>query len=202
MQFLKERIGKELGLPCFDPANGSTCYINTPHPVPVKISSSLFNNRSRVRDEDGAGAFGAGYTAHPSMHTKRQLAPSSSSTLRGVLIMQDPQKVNIFDDEGASHVLKMPTCQVVFPLYEPVTTSTLHRLKKKLGPKPDSNDTHIHFVPQARNCPFQPLKSSTRIPKRQVTMRHSVPIRGADGPEGPTALAAALDLVRSTLEQV
>jgi hypothetical protein len=33
-------------------------------------------------------------------------------------------------------------------------------------------------------------------------MRHSVPIRGVDGPEGPTALAAALDLVRSTLEQV
>jgi hypothetical protein len=112
MQFLKERIGKELGLPCFDPANGSTCYINTPHPVPVKISSTLVSSRSRVRDEDGAGAFGAGYTPHTGMHTKRQLAPSSSSTLRGVLVMQDPQKVNIFDDEGASHVLKMPTCQV------------------------------------------------------------------------------------------
>lgn len=76
MQFLKERINKELGLPCFDPANGSTCYIDTPHPVPVHLSSGLLSKRGRARlDEDVGGA-------HPPLHTKRQLAPCTATSLQ------------------------------------------------------------------------------------------------------------------------
>ena len=33
MEFLKARIESELGLPCFDPANGATAYITTHHKV-------------------------------------------------------------------------------------------------------------------------------------------------------------------------
>jgi integrator complex subunit 11 len=41
MQFLKQRITDEFGIPCYDPANGETLVIQNNPPVPVDISRNL-----------------------------------------------------------------------------------------------------------------------------------------------------------------
>lgn len=59
--------------------------------------------------------------------------------------MADSKNATVLDDEGASHVLRLPNCE--------------------------------------------------------VTLRHTTALAGCDGPDGPTALAAALDLLRRSLEE-
>lgn len=54
MQFLKERIKNEFGIPCFDPANGEVLTINLTPSVPVDISRSLL---SRLSSENSEPAF-------------------------------------------------------------------------------------------------------------------------------------------------
>lgn len=41
MQFLKQRIHDEFGIPCYDPANGETLVIQNKPPVPVDVSRKL-----------------------------------------------------------------------------------------------------------------------------------------------------------------
>jgi integrator complex subunit 11 len=50
MQFLKERIRTEFGIPCFDPANGEVLTINLTPSIPVDLSRSLL---SRFSSTDG-----------------------------------------------------------------------------------------------------------------------------------------------------
>jgi hypothetical protein len=44
MAILKEKIHSELGLPCYDPANGQTVNIKTTRTIPATISKDLFNS--------------------------------------------------------------------------------------------------------------------------------------------------------------
>ncbi len=55
--FLKQRIIREVGVSCFDPANGVSVSIATTHAIPVNVSARLLkraqSNNSNV-DVDGA----------------------------------------------------------------------------------------------------------------------------------------------------
>lgn len=53
MQFLKDRIHKEFGIPCFDPANGEVLTINLYPSIPIDIERSLL----RRCDEDDKNTF-------------------------------------------------------------------------------------------------------------------------------------------------
>ena len=67
---------QELNLPCFFPANGSTCYIRTPHPVPVALPPALASRGRRMDPTVAPGGANVPWN-------KRLLAPNATTPLVG-----------------------------------------------------------------------------------------------------------------------
>ena len=116
MEFLKERIKKEFGLPCYDPANGATAYITTHHKVPVQLSAALVGKRRRAEGADSV--LGAPWG-------QRQLGPSNSQPLLGVVCVKDASNIKVLDPAEAALFLNVPQCHLSIrhrlPLADPLT---------------------------------------------------------------------------------
>ncbi|XP_026478792.1 integrator complex subunit 11 [Ctenocephalides felis] len=118
MEFLKEKIKKEFGIECYNPANGETCVISTPVKIPIDVSLPLLKAEAKR------------YSAQPPDPKRRRL-------IHGVLIMKEG-KLSLLDiDEACQeiginrHIVRF-TCTVRLEDPGPInqTTDKLYKLVK------------------------------------------------------------------------
>nr|XP_039268490.1 integrator complex subunit 11-like [Styela clava] len=88
MEFLKAKINHELGLECFNPANGETCVISSKPCVPVDMSLKLLKHKTEIVD-----------TATPN--------PKCSKIIHGALLMKD-NKIRLLEQDEALQELGLP----------------------------------------------------------------------------------------------
>ncbi|KAF9174598.1 Integrator complex subunit 11 [Mortierella sp. AD011] len=113
MGFLKSRIMTEFGIPCFDPANGTTVSIETSHVIPIEMSASLLKQhlirQSEVTDQSNEGLTSSSSLGDSSddslesINLKKPLTvkPKDKVLIQGMLVMEDGKPIRLEDAEEA-----------------------------------------------------------------------------------------------------
>jgi hypothetical protein len=114
--FLKQRIIREVGVNCYDPANGQSVTMTTIHPIPVNVSTKLLQlqqqktdtkKRSIVSEEEASKSkrerersflfcvflserfsFSDGLSDTAQQRKKQTIAPADRLAIEGVLLFQ------------------------------------------------------------------------------------------------------------------
>ncbi|KAG0004344.1 Integrator complex subunit 11 [Entomortierella chlamydospora] len=113
MGFLKSRIMTEFGIPCFDPANGTTVSIETSHVIPIEMSASLLKQhlirQSEITDQSNEGLTSSSSLGDSSddslesINLKKPLTvkPKDKVLIQGMLVMEDGKPIRLEDAEEA-----------------------------------------------------------------------------------------------------
>ncbi|KAF8981157.1 Integrator complex subunit 11 [Entomortierella lignicola] len=113
MGFLKSRIMTEFGIPCFDPANGTTISIETSHVIPIEMSASLLKQhlirQSETMDQTNDGLTSSSSPGDSSddsldsINLKKPLEvkPKDKVLIQGMLVMEDGKPIRLEDAEEA-----------------------------------------------------------------------------------------------------
>ncbi|KAF9114045.1 Integrator complex subunit 11 [Mortierella sp. AM989] len=113
MGFLKSRIMTEFGIPCFDPANGTTISIETSHVIPIEMSASLLKQhlirQSETLDQSNDGLTSSSSPGDSSddslesINLKKPLTvkPKDKVLIQGMLVMEDGKPIRLEDAEEA-----------------------------------------------------------------------------------------------------
>ncbi|KAF9349513.1 Integrator complex subunit 11 [Mortierella sp. AD094] len=113
MGFLKSRIMTEFGIPCFDPANGTTVSIETSHVIPIEMSASLLKQhlirQSETMDQSNDGLTSSSSPGDSSddslesINLKKPLTvkPKDKVLIQGMLVMEDGKPIRLEDAEEA-----------------------------------------------------------------------------------------------------
>eukprot|EP00039_Didymoeca_costata_P001686 m.54297 g.54297 ORF g.54297 m.54297 type:complete len:615 (+) comp10915_c0_seq2:178-2022(+) len=91
MAFLADRIKKELGRPCYFPANGESLFIESQTPLPVQLSRTLLKKRPLELEEDGQ-----------QREARRVINTQEKNEVKGVLILKNNVPVKFLDSEEAA----------------------------------------------------------------------------------------------------
>lgn len=119
MQFLKERIKTEFGIPCFDPANGEVLTINLTPSIPVDISRSLLDKMSYFEGHDASQ--GAPDPKRVKLHGVSEIdallvmQPSSSNTSTATA-----PTVTLLHPKEAESKIKLPEHELRFEVQRPM----------------------------------------------------------------------------------
>ncbi|KAF9438122.1 Integrator complex subunit 11 [Entomortierella beljakovae] len=111
MGFLKSRIMTEFGIPCFDPANGTTISIETSHVIPIEMSANLLKQHL-IRQAESIDQPNEGLTSSSSpgdssddslesVSLKKPLTikPKDKVLIQGMLVMEDGKPIRLEDAE-------------------------------------------------------------------------------------------------------
>ncbi|KAK3828330.1 MAG: beta-lactamase-like protein [Benniella sp.] len=137
MGFLKSRIMSEFGIPCFDPANGTTISIETSHVIPIEMSASLLKKhlirQSEVQDEGNEGLTSSsspGDSSDDSVEHPKRLAPSvvkpkDKVLIQGMLVMDGSRTIRLEDADEALDNLGMAKHSVRFEVRKAYNATAL-----------------------------------------------------------------------------
>ncbi|KAF8934385.1 beta-lactamase-like protein [Dissophora ornata] len=126
MGFLKSRIMTEFGIPCFDPANGTTISIETSHVIPIEMSASLLKQhlirQSEARDDSNEGLTSSSSpddSSDDSLESSKRKTPSTVKPkdkvlIQGMLVMDDGKPIRLEDAEEALDRVGMAKHKVRF----------------------------------------------------------------------------------------
>ncbi|KAG0202469.1 Integrator complex subunit 11 [Mortierella sp. GBA30] len=110
MGYLKSRIMTEFGIPCFDPANGTTISIETTHVIPIEMSAKLLKQhlirQSEAREPANEGLTSSSSpedSSDDSSETAKQrktpstVRPKDKVLIQGMLVMDDGKPIRLED---------------------------------------------------------------------------------------------------------
>eukprot|EP01112_Ceratiomyxa_fruticulosa_P017307 TRINITY_DN5369_c0_g1_i1.p1 TRINITY_DN5369_c0_g1~~TRINITY_DN5369_c0_g1_i1.p1 ORF type:complete len:656 (-),score=124.00 TRINITY_DN5369_c0_g1_i1:17-1984(-) len=104
MRFLKQRIIQEVGIPCFDPANGVTEVIPTSMSIPIEISVKLLKRQIAAFSQQEEAIL----TKENSddLHSDKKLrTPISSVPIRGVMLLKDNESIKLLEPQEIAEEL-------------------------------------------------------------------------------------------------
>lgn len=110
-QFLKQKIIQKFQVPCFDPPNGTTIFINTPQSVPVDVSTKLLKRQIGEIQFDMLDEL-------PPLKMIRE-SFQAQSPLTGIALLQGSQ-LRLVDSQEASQALGLPSHTLRFTTTLPV----------------------------------------------------------------------------------
>ncbi|KAI7825178.1 integrator complex subunit 11-like protein [Gamsiella multidivaricata] len=173
MGYLKSRIMTEFGIPCFDPANGTTISIETSHVIPIEMSASLLK-RHLIRQSEGLKDSNAGLTSSSSpddssddsaeslnRNIPSTLKPNDKVLIQGMLVMNDGKPIRLEDAEEALEKVGMAKHKVRFEVRKAYNAMTLrlaveeaeyYRNMDKTG---DSKDMDTDSAKSPGSDPYQ-----------------------------------------------
>ncbi|KAF9986942.1 Integrator complex subunit 11 [Modicella reniformis] len=126
MGFLKSRIMSEFGIPCFDPANGTTISIETSHVIPIEMSAGLLK-KHLIRQSEIQNGVNEGLTSssspgdssddsleHPKRIPPSVVKPKDRVLIQGMLVMDGSKTIRLEDAEEALDRIGMAKHNVRF----------------------------------------------------------------------------------------
>ncbi|RUS28182.1 hypothetical protein BC938DRAFT_482200 [Jimgerdemannia flammicorona] len=138
MGFLKSKIMKEFGVPCFDPANGQTVSMDTSRAITADMSVALLKKHLAGRPielnflkeiEDAVSS-----TPVERQIAVEQIRPRTAVPIQGVMVMTEeanddddhrPRKVRIVDPDSAVQDSRLPSHDLQFDLTRPFNATLL-----------------------------------------------------------------------------
>ena len=112
MAFLKEKISREFGIPCFDPANGQYVNVQSRRVVPIKISNALLDNAIQDRQAEVAQSSGAETDGTLEHVDKRQrIHPNrafSDIPVSGVIVLKSGVPSQLMCSSDAAKEARIP----------------------------------------------------------------------------------------------
>lgn len=137
MGFLKSRIMTEFGIPCFDPANGTTVSIETSHVIPIEMSASLLKQHLiRQTETQDPGMTTSSSPEHSSsddnseqsdIKTPADIRPSDKVLIQGMLVMDDGKPIRLEDADEVLEKVGMANHKVRFEVRKAYNATALRR---------------------------------------------------------------------------
>ncbi|KAF9152314.1 Integrator complex subunit 11 [Linnemannia schmuckeri] len=137
MGFLKSRIMTEFGIPCFDPANGTTVSIETSHVIPIEMSASLLKQHLiRQTETQDPGMTTSSSPEHsssddsseqPDVKTPVDIRPSDKVLIQGMLVMDDGKPIRLEDADEVLEKVGMVNHKVRFEVRKAYNATALRR---------------------------------------------------------------------------
>ncbi|KAG0277457.1 Integrator complex subunit 11 [Linnemannia exigua] len=137
MGFLKSRIMTEFGIPCFDPANGTTVSIETSHVIPIEMSASLLKQHLiRQTETQDPGMTTSSSPEHSSsddnseqsdFKTPVDIRPSDKVLIQGMLVMDDGKPIRLEDADDVLEKVGMADHKVRFEVRKAYNATALRR---------------------------------------------------------------------------
>ncbi|KAF9538551.1 Integrator complex subunit 11 [Mortierella hygrophila] len=137
MGFLKSRIMTEFGIPCFDPANGTTVSIETSHVIPIEMSASLLKQHLiRQTETQDPGMTTSSSPEHSSsddnseqsdIKTPAEIRPSDKVLIQGMLVMDDGKPIRLEDADEVLEKVGMANHKVRFEVRKAYNATALRR---------------------------------------------------------------------------
>ncbi|KAG0266361.1 Integrator complex subunit 11 [Mortierella polycephala] len=137
MTFLKSRIMSEFGIPCYDPANGTTISIETSHVIPIEMSANLLKKHLiRQSEVQGSGNEGLTSSSSPddssddsseSMKLKPPMTvrPKDKVLIQGMLVMDDGKPIRLEDADEVLDKVGMVKHKVRFEIRKAYNATAL-----------------------------------------------------------------------------
>eukprot|EP00842_Homolaphlyctis_polyrhiza_P003182 jgi/Hompol1/3865/HPOL_003396-RA len=138
MELLKDRIRSELGIPCFDPANGATIYVPTELRIPVSISDELISKEYASKRPTLASVLPDESAAK--LHLE-QIAPIQSVQLSASLIVEPPRTASVKNIDAHGKLLQ--TERIVPAQLSVVSRSDTDQPEKMDECEPASPTAHV-----------------------------------------------------------
>ncbi|KAG9061547.1 Integrator complex subunit 11 [Linnemannia hyalina] len=148
MGFLKSRIMTEFGIPCFDPANGTTVSIETSHVIPIEMSASLLKQHLiRQTETQDPGMTTSSSPEHSSsddnseqsdIKTPAEIRPSDKVLIQGMLVMDDGKPIRLEDADEVLEKVGMANHKVRFEVRKAYNATALRRAVEDA----ESNELH------------------------------------------------------------
>lgn len=137
MGFLKSRIMTEFGIPCFDPANGTTISIETSHVIPIEMSANLLKQHLiRQTETQDPGMTTSSSPEQSSsddnseqsdFKTPVDIRPSDKVLIQGMLVMDDGKPIRLEDAEEVLEKVGMANHKVRFEVRKAYNATALRR---------------------------------------------------------------------------
>ncbi|KAF9922575.1 Integrator complex subunit 11 [Linnemannia zychae] len=138
MGFLKSRIMTEFGIPCYDPANGTTVSIETSHVVPIEMSASLLKQHLvRQSETQDPGMTTSSSPEHSSSDdsadqrtdykTPWEIRPNDKVLIQGMLVMDDGKPIRLEDADEVLEKVGMANHNVRFEVWKAYNATALRR---------------------------------------------------------------------------
>ncbi|KAG0078660.1 Integrator complex subunit 11 [Linnemannia elongata] len=137
MGFLKSRIMTEFGIPCFDPANGTTVSIETSHVIPIEMSASLLKQHLiRQTETQDPGMTTSSSPEHSSsddnseqsdVKTPADIRPRDKVLIQGMLVMDDGKPIRLEDADEVLEKVGMSNHKVRFEVRKAYNATALRR---------------------------------------------------------------------------
>ncbi|KAG0372110.1 Integrator complex subunit 11 [Mortierella sp. AD032] len=137
MGFLKSRIMTEFGIPCFDPANGTTVSIETSHVIPIEMSANLLKQHLiRQTETQDPGMTTSSSPEHSSsddnseqsdFKTPVDIRPSDKVLIQGMLVMDDGKPIRLEDADDVLEKVGMTNHKVRFEVRKAYNATALRR---------------------------------------------------------------------------
>eukprot|EP01113_Clastostelium_recurvatum_P006652 TRINITY_DN13026_c0_g1_i7.p1 TRINITY_DN13026_c0_g1~~TRINITY_DN13026_c0_g1_i7.p1 ORF type:complete len:672 (+),score=126.31 TRINITY_DN13026_c0_g1_i7:248-2017(+) len=179
MAFLKQRIIREIGIPCYDPPNGATVCIPTPMQVPVDLSVKLVKRQLAAYCAQEEAILG-----DSSQMVKRIRFPVEHAPVRGVLVFQENSHIKLLDPSEAaaelgktSHKLKFVSRKRIAPGVDINIRKIFEELHLLLSPLEEvrlrDEDDHVtvRSVDISLDVSSSSSSSSSSPPARVVVVR-------------------------------
>jgi integrator complex subunit 11 len=148
MGFLKSRIMTEFGIPCFDPANGTTVSIETSHVIPIEMSASLLKQHLiRQTETQDPGMTTSSSPEQSSsddnseqsdIKTPAEIRPSDKVLIQGMLVMDDGKPIRLEDADEVLEKVGMANHKVRFEVRKAYNATALRRAVEDA----ESNELH------------------------------------------------------------
>ncbi|KAF9102550.1 Integrator complex subunit 11 [Mortierella sp. GBA35] len=137
MGFLKSRIMTEFGIPCFDPANGTTVSIETSHVIPIEMSANLLKQHLiRQTENSDPGMTTSSSPEHSSSDDNSeqseykvpaQVRPSDKVLIQGMLVMDDGKPIRLEDADEVLEKVGMASHKVRFEVRKSYNATALRK---------------------------------------------------------------------------
>ncbi|KAF9140777.1 Integrator complex subunit 11 [Mortierella sp. GBA39] len=134
MGFLKSRIMTEFGIPCFDPANGTTVSIETSHVIPIEMSASLLKQhlirQTETRDPGMTTSSSPEQSSsddNSDIKTPAEIRPSDKVLIQGMLVMDDGKPIRLEDADEVLEKVGMANHKVRFEVRKAYNATALRR---------------------------------------------------------------------------
>eukprot|EP00742_Colponemidia_sp_Colp-10_P009000 GILJ01009780.1.p1 GENE.GILJ01009780.1~~GILJ01009780.1.p1 ORF type:complete len:648 (+),score=86.46 GILJ01009780.1:130-1944(+) len=132
MQYFKDKVQRDFGIPCYDPPNGTTVYVDGTQTIPVDISRTLLKRKLPLADRISASLHSEDTTVTSDQPTeatapvkmetdeidpqenksierlKRPRPPAHSALMEGILLMKSDQSLTLLDRDELLPQLNTP----------------------------------------------------------------------------------------------
>ncbi|KAF9287593.1 Integrator complex subunit 11 [Mortierella alpina] len=141
MGYLKSRIMTEFGIPCFDPANGTTISIETSHVIPIEMSAKLLKqhlirqSEAAAREPSNEGLTSSSSpedSSDDSSESGKQqrkapstVRPKDKVLIQGMLVMDDGKPIRLEDADEVLDKVGMAKHNVRFEIRKAYNATAL-----------------------------------------------------------------------------